>query len=70
MFKRTIILLFILLPISLIGQIPEHIHVDNDEPDWTNPINIVVLIVVPIFLVVFSMIWRARLRAKAAEEID
>jgi hypothetical protein len=67
--KILLITVFI-LPFEALAQIPEHIQVENDPPNWGDISTIIALIIIPAFLLGFSFFWRARLKAKSKEQID
>ena len=68
--KGTLLFILLSLSVGIYAQIPEHVKVESEPTDWTSPVNLVVLIGIPAFLIIFSFVWRARLRAKASQEIE
>lgn len=67
---RRLFILLLLFPIVSISQIPQHIQVENEGADWSNPLNLVVLIGIPVFIIIFGLVWKARLKAKAAQKLQ
>lgn len=62
--KYFLISFFILVKFDLYSQIPTDVPKpqDNSPVDFSDPVNIILFIVLPLLAIVFVFIWRSKLR--------
>ncbi|MEX1001576.1 MAG: hypothetical protein WDZ35_05625 [Crocinitomicaceae bacterium] len=62
--EKIILFLACLYPPFLYGQRPREIQVDNEPPLWESPATVLVLIVIPLIMIIFGIIWYQKRKKK------
>ena len=68
--EKIILFLSVFLAGNVLAQKPREIQVDNAPPYWEHPATIITLIVIPLIMIIFGIVWYRRRQRKIREIKD